>query len=94
MSQVLEDDDLSRLSEAANMDSEDIVNILVKRFERRPHGQPYTNIGSRVLIAMNPFEVQETSSDDGAMRYADDYRDMSPERPELPPHVFKTAEQA
>ncbi|KAJ2304486.1 hypothetical protein IWW52_006595, partial [Coemansia sp. RSA 2704] len=36
----------------------------------------------------------DTSSDDAALRYVDDYRDTSAERPELAPHVFKTAEQA
>ncbi|KAI9503711.1 chitin synthase-domain-containing protein [Coemansia spiralis] len=92
--QVLPNDDLSRLPEAATMDCEEVVNALVKRFERRPQGQPYTNIGTRILVAMNPFEAQEASSDDSAMRYVDDYRDTSNERPELAPHVFKTAEQA
>ncbi|KAJ2639102.1 hypothetical protein GGF40_001131 [Coemansia sp. RSA 1286] len=94
MAQPLPNDDLSRLPDASSMDPEDIVNALVKRFERRPQGHPYTNIGSRVLVALNPFEAQDACSDDSAMRYVDDYRDTSPERPELAPHVFKTAEQA
>ncbi|KAJ2760004.1 hypothetical protein H4S06_001948, partial [Coemansia sp. BCRC 34490] len=92
--QALPTDDLSRLPEASTMDSEEIVNVLVKRFEKRPQGQSYTNIGTRILVAMNPFEAQEASSDDSAMRYVDDYRDTSSGRPELAPHIFKTAEQA
>ncbi|KAJ2824634.1 hypothetical protein IWW50_003238, partial [Coemansia erecta] len=87
-------DDLARLPDASTMDGEEVVNALVKRFERRPQGHAYTNIGTRLLVALNPFEAQEASSDDSALRYVDDYRDTSPERPELPPHVFKTAEQA
>ncbi|KAJ2160693.1 hypothetical protein GGF46_002050 [Coemansia sp. RSA 552] len=94
MAQLLETDDLARLPEAEPMDDEQVVNELVKRFERRPQGQPYTNIGTRILVALNPFEAQEASSDESAMRYVDDYRDTSPQRPELPPHVFRTAEQA
>ncbi|KAJ1671676.1 hypothetical protein GGF38_000623, partial [Coemansia sp. RSA 25] len=94
MSQPLPNDDLARLSEASSMDCEEIVNVVVKRFERRPQGHPYTNIGTRVLVALNPFEAQEASSDDWAMRYVDDYRDTSADRPELAPHIFKTAEQA
>ncbi|KAJ2614266.1 hypothetical protein H4S08_001792 [Coemansia sp. RSA 1365] len=94
MTQPLSSDDLARLPEATSMDAEEVVNALVKRFERRPQSHPYTNIGSRLLVAFNPFEAQESSSDDSAMRYVDDYRDTSSERPELSPHVFKTAEQA
>ncbi|KAJ2015542.1 hypothetical protein GGH91_003677 [Coemansia sp. RSA 2671] len=94
MSHPLANDDLARLPEAASMDSEEIVNAVVKRFERRPQGHPYTNIGTRVLVALNPFEAQEASSDEWAMRYVDDYRDTSADRPELAPHIFKTAEQA
>ncbi|KAJ1966322.1 hypothetical protein GGI12_000165 [Dipsacomyces acuminosporus] len=94
MARVLPDDDLARLPQAENIGSEEIVNVLVDRFERRPHGQPYTSIGTRILIAFNPFEAQESCSDESALRYADDYRDTSPERPELAPHVFKVAEQA
>ncbi|KAJ2006444.1 hypothetical protein GGI04_001880 [Coemansia thaxteri] len=94
MSQPLANDDLARMAEAPTMDSEELVNVVVKRFERRPQGHPYTNIGTRLLVAMNPFEAQDASSDESAMRYVDDYRDTSPNRPELPPHIFKTAEQA
>ncbi|KAJ1832615.1 hypothetical protein LPJ63_003395 [Coemansia sp. RSA 2711] len=94
MAQTLGNDDLARLPEAATMEAEDVVNVLVKRFERRPQGQAYTSVGTRLLVALNPFEAQDTSSDDAALRYVDDYRDTSAERPELAPHVFKTAEQA
>ncbi|KAJ2047027.1 hypothetical protein IW146_001826 [Coemansia sp. RSA 922] len=94
MSHPLANDDLARLAEAGSMDCEEIVNVVVKRFERRPQGHPYTNIGTRVLVALNPFEAQEASSDEWAMRYVDDYRDTSADRPELAPHIFKTAEQA
>ncbi|KAJ1874252.1 hypothetical protein LPJ55_001625 [Coemansia sp. RSA 990] len=94
MTQALANDDLSRLAESSSMDAEEVVNALVKRFERRPTSHAYTNIGTRLLVALNPFEAQDASSDESAMRYVDDYRDTSTVRPELAPHVFKTAEQA
>ncbi|KAJ1938392.1 hypothetical protein GGF37_004824 [Kickxella alabastrina] len=94
MAQPLPTDDIARISDASSMDSEEIANVLVKRFERRPQGYSYTNIGTRVLVALNPFEAQDSSSDDSALRYVEDYRDTSPDRPELVPHVFRTAEQA
>ncbi|KAI7833728.1 chitin synthase-domain-containing protein [Kickxella alabastrina] len=81
MAQPLPTDDIARISDASSMDSEEIANVLVKRFERRPQGYSYTNIGTRVLVALNPFEAQDSSSDDSALRY-------------LVPHVFRTAEQA
>lgn len=92
----LPNDDLARLPDNASstMDSEELVNLLVKRYERRPHGHPYTNIGTRLLVALNPFETQDSCSDDSALAYVDNYRDTSVDREELPPHIFKTAEQA
>ncbi|KAJ2785710.1 hypothetical protein H4R18_000401 [Coemansia javaensis] len=94
MARPLLNDDLARLGEAHAMDAEDVVNALVKRFERRPQGHTYTNIGTRLLVALNPFTAQDASSDNCALRYAEDYRSTAPDRPELPPHVFKAAEQA
>ncbi|KAJ1887918.1 hypothetical protein LPJ66_008849, partial [Kickxella alabastrina] len=94
MAQPLPTDDIARIYDASSMDSEEITNVLVKRFERRPQGYSYTNIGTRVLVALNPFEAQDSSSDDSALRYVEDYRDTSPDRPELVSHVFRTAEQA
>ena len=38
--------------------------------------------------------AQEASQDSTAQKYVDDYRNTSPERQELPAHVFKVAEQA
>ncbi|KAJ2709240.1 hypothetical protein H4R19_004354, partial [Coemansia spiralis] len=94
MARPLLNDDLARLGEAHAIDAEDVVNALVKRFERRPQGHTYTNIGTRLLVALNPFTAQDACSDNAALRYVEDYRDTSPDRPELPPHVFRTAEQA
>ncbi|KAJ1730504.1 hypothetical protein LPJ61_002974 [Coemansia biformis] len=94
MARPLLNDDLARLGESQAMDAEDVVNALVKRFERRPQGHTYTNIGTRLLVALNPFTAQDACSDTSALRYVDDYRDTSPDRVELPPHVFRTAEQA
>ncbi|KAJ2727206.1 hypothetical protein GGI07_000090 [Coemansia sp. Benny D115] len=92
--QVQENDDLSQLRHAAEITMDQVIGALVDRYEQRSGSQPYTNIGERLLVALNPNESQEHSSDQGALRYVDDYRDTSANRQPLPPHIFKVAEQA
>ncbi|KAJ1896278.1 hypothetical protein LPJ66_004090 [Kickxella alabastrina] len=92
--QVQGNDDLSLLQNASVLTNDEVVGTLVDRYEQRPHSQPYTNIGDRLLVAFNPNESQESSSDQVALQYADDYRDTSASRQPLPPHIFKVAEQA
>ncbi|KAJ2079725.1 hypothetical protein H4R24_003591 [Coemansia sp. RSA 988] len=91
-----QDDDLSQLSGTAGAppSSDDIVTALASRYEQRGSSQPYTNIGDRVLVALNPNEGLELMSDQVAQQYIDDYRDTSAGRESLPPHIFKVAEQA
>ncbi|KAJ2004958.1 hypothetical protein GGI04_002417, partial [Coemansia thaxteri] len=91
---VQSSDDLSQLRNAAEVTADEVVNILVSRFEQRPRCQPYTSIGDRLLVAFNPSESLELSSDQSAQQYIDDYRDTSPAREPLPPHIFKVAEQS
>ncbi|KAJ2853022.1 hypothetical protein J3B02_003321, partial [Coemansia erecta] len=92
--QKQDNDDLTQLRNVASITKDEVVNSLVSRYEQRPQSQPYTGIGDRLLIAFNPNEAQEQSSDAAALRYVDDYRDTSPGRQPLPPHIFKVAEQA
>ncbi|KAJ2553880.1 hypothetical protein EV175_002780, partial [Coemansia sp. RSA 1933] len=90
------DDDL-RLSgsgDASSRTKDGIDSVLIKRFEQRPDCQPYTNIGDRLLIALNPNETSELVSDEHALQYIDDYRNTSVARDDLPPHIFRVAEQA
>ncbi|KAJ1797841.1 hypothetical protein LPJ59_002878 [Coemansia sp. RSA 2399] len=93
--QTRNDDDL-RLSgsDAASRTKDDIDHVLIKRFEKRPDCQPYTSIGDRLLIALNPNETLELASDENALQYVDDYRNTSVTRENLPPHIFRVAEQA
>ncbi|KAJ2160360.1 hypothetical protein GGF46_002308 [Coemansia sp. RSA 552] len=87
-------DDLAQHPGAAAPAQGDIAAALAGRYEQRGTSQPYTNIGDRLLVALNPNESLELMSDQTAQRYIDDYRDTSVSREPLPPHVFKVAEQA
>ncbi|KAJ2782078.1 hypothetical protein H4R18_002498 [Coemansia javaensis] len=84
-------DDLSRLGGAGD---DGVAHALASRFEQRGGSQPYTSVGERVLVALNPNESLELQSDEAARRYIEDYRDTSPGREALPPHIFRVAEQA
>ncbi|KAJ1843095.1 hypothetical protein LPJ57_009845, partial [Coemansia sp. RSA 486] len=92
--QAQDNDDLALLRNVASITKDEVVNVLVSRYEQRPQSQPYTGIGDRLLVAFNPNEAQEQASDAAALRYVDDYRDTSAGRQSLPPHIFKVAEQA
>ncbi|KAJ2814344.1 hypothetical protein GGI24_006417 [Coemansia furcata] len=91
---VQDTDDLSQLRNAGELTADEAINTLVSRYEQRPHCQPYTSVGDRLLIAFNPNESLELSSDKAALQYIDDYRDTSAGREPLPPHMFKVAEQS
>lgn len=92
--QVQASDDLTQLRNASNLSESEFVNVLVSRYEQRSGCQPYTNVGDRLLLAVNPNENLELASDQTALGYIDDYRDTSSSREPLPPHIFKVAEQA
>ncbi|KAJ1960806.1 hypothetical protein GGI12_003601, partial [Dipsacomyces acuminosporus] len=87
-------DNLERVNNAQTATSDELLDILIRRYEQRPQSQPYTNIGDRLLIALNPLENQEVYSDQSALLYIDDYRNTSANREPLPPHIFKVAEQS
>ncbi|KAJ2681985.1 hypothetical protein H4R19_007219 [Coemansia spiralis] len=91
---VQPDDDLSRHHGAPVLSGDDAVAAIARRYEQRGGSQPYTSIGDRFLIALNPNETLELQSDQAALQYVDDYRDTSPSREPLPPHIFRVAEQA
>ncbi|KAJ2051377.1 hypothetical protein H4S04_002016 [Coemansia sp. S16] len=91
---VQDTDDLSQLRNAGELTADEAINTLVGRYEQRPYCQPYTSVGDRLLVAFNPNESLELSSDKSALQYIDDYRDTSASREPLPPHIFKVAEQS
>ncbi|KAJ2758529.1 hypothetical protein IWQ56_005979, partial [Coemansia nantahalensis] len=91
---VQPDDDLSQLHGASVLSGDDVVATIARRYEQRGGSQPYTSIGDRFLIAVNPNESLELQSDQVALQYADDYRNTTPGREPLAPHIFRVAEQA
>jgi chitin synthase len=54
----------------------------------------YTNIGSNVLVAINPHKYVPANSDSFLHKYAAEYRDTSPLKERLPPHIFQRANDA
>ncbi|KAJ2145511.1 hypothetical protein IW136_000960 [Coemansia sp. RSA 678] len=87
-------DDLGQLLGTAEPTQDGIATALAGRYEQRGASQPYTSIGDRLLVALNPNESSDLLSDQTALQYIDDYRDTSVTRQSLPPHMFKVAEQA
>ncbi|KAJ7185953.1 P-loop containing nucleoside triphosphate hydrolase protein, partial [Mycena filopes] len=52
------------------------------------------NIGSTALVALNPHKYVASSSDSVLQKYAAHYRDTSPHKDPLPPHIFQLANNA
>ncbi|KAI8320717.1 hypothetical protein GQ54DRAFT_290808 [Martensiomyces pterosporus] len=91
---VQDTDDLGQLRDADAATSDEILDVLIRRYEQRPQSQPYASIGDRLLVAINPLESQEIFSDQSALTYIDDYRNTSVNREPLAPHIFKVAGQS
>ncbi|KAJ1917075.1 hypothetical protein H4219_003419 [Mycoemilia scoparia] len=87
--------DLSKLPQASEITSEEVISILSNKFTSTTSPQTYASIGARTLISINPLEPHDSNSDSNAQLYITDYRDTDPiDRPSLPAHIFKVAEQA
>lgn len=54
----------------------------------------YTNIGSSFLVALNPHKYVPSNSDSVLHKYAAEFRDPSPLKEPLPPHIFQKANNA
>ena len=81
-------DDLSTLSPV----SEDIIVSCIR--ERFMADSIYTNIGTSALVAVNPHKYVPSNSDAVLHKYAAEYRDTSPDKVRLPPHIFQLANNA
>ncbi|KZT04957.1 glycosyltransferase family 2 protein [Laetiporus sulphureus 93-53] len=81
-------DDLTILSPI----SEDIIVACLR--ERFMSDNVYTNIGTSALVATNPHKYVPSNSDAVMHKYASEYRDTSPDKVRLPPHVFQLANNA
>ena len=80
--------DLSTLSPV----SEDIIVSCIR--ERFMTDNIYTNIGTSALVAVNPHKYVPSNSDAVLHKYAAEYRDTSPDKVRLPPHIFQLANNA
>lgn len=80
--------DLSTLSPV----SDDIIVSCLR--ERFMSDNIYTNIGSSGLVAVNPHKYVASNADSVMHKYAAEYRDTSPDKDLLPPHIFQMANNA
>lgn len=54
----------------------------------------YTSVGSSAIVAVNPHKYVPSNSDSIMHKYASEYRDTSPSKVPMPPHVFQLANNA
>lgn len=81
-------DDLATLSPISD---DIIVSCLRERFMA---DTIYTNVGSSAIVAVNPHKYVPSNSDSVLHKYASEYRDTTPARVPLPPHIFQLANNA
>ncbi|GJE86394.1 Myosin domain-containing chitin synthase 8 [Phanerochaete sordida] len=72
--------------------SDDIIVSCIR--ERFMADTIYTNIGTSGLVALNPHKYVPSNSDSVLQKYAAEYRDTSPSKVPLPPHIFQLANNA
>lgn len=72
--------------------SDDIIVACIR--ERFMADNIYTNVGTSALVAVNPHKYVSSNSDAVLQKYAAEYRDTSPSKTPLPPHIFQLANNA
>ncbi|KAH9903379.1 glycosyltransferase family 2 protein [Cubamyces lactineus] len=72
--------------------SEDIIVSCIR--ERFMNDNIYTAVGTSALVAVNPHKYVPSNSDAVLHKYAAEYRDTSPDKTRLPPHIFQLANNA
>ena len=72
--------------------SDDIIVSCLR--ERFLSDHIYTNVGSSAIVAVNPHKYVPSNSDAVLQKYAAEYRDSSPSKVPLPPHIFQLANNA
>ncbi|KAI6130624.1 glycosyltransferase family 2 protein [Pisolithus croceorrhizus] len=80
--------DLSTLSPITD---DAIVACLRERFMA---DSVYTAIGPSALVVLNPHKYVSSNADSVLHKYAAEYRDTSPGKSRLPPHIFQLANNA
>ena len=72
--------------------SDDIIVACIR--ERFMADNIYTSIGTSALVAVNPHKYIPSNSDSILQKYAAEYRDTTPSKIPLPPHIFQLANNA
>ena len=72
--------------------SDDIIVACIR--ERFMTDTIYTNIGSSAIVAVNPHKYIPSNSDAVLQKYAAEYRDTTPSKVLLPPHIFQLTNNA
>lgn len=80
--------DLSKLPSI----SDDIIVSCIR--ERFMADIIYTDIGTSALVATNPHKYIPSNADNILQKYASEYRDTTGQPPQLPPHIFRLANNA
>ncbi|KAJ6481577.1 glycosyltransferase family 2 protein [Mycena vitilis] len=82
---------MTDLAQLASLSDDSIVACLRERFMT---DSIYTSIGTSGLVALNPHKYVNSSADSVMHKYAANYRDTSPDKDSLPPHIFQLANNA
>ena len=80
--------DLATLS---SISDDIIVSCLRERYAKEVI---YTSIGSSAIVALNPHQYVPSNADTILTKYAAEYRNTSPDKEYLPPHIFQLANNA
>ncbi|KAL5497865.1 hypothetical protein ACEPAH_2796 [Sanghuangporus vaninii] len=72
--------------------SDDIIIACLR--ERYATENIYVNVGPSALVALNPHKYVPSNADSVLMKYAAEYRNTSPDKETLPPHIFQLANNA
>lgn len=72
--------------------SDDIIVSCIR--ERFMADNIYTGVGPSVLVTVNPHKYVASNSDAVMNKYAAEYRDTTPSKISLPPHIFQLVNNA
>ncbi|KAI9296380.1 hypothetical protein K502DRAFT_314454 [Neoconidiobolus thromboides FSU 785] len=80
---------LSDLTELPDVTVSSISTCLSSRYQLREY---YTNLGSRVLLSVNPFKEGDSLNYDQVLKdYLANYRNFQDDKENMQPHIFKLA---
>ena len=82
---------VTNLSTLPSVSDDIIVSCIRERFMA---DNIYTGIGTSALVAINPHKYVASNSDAIMHKYAAEYRDTTPPKVQLPPHIFQLANNA